>query len=173
MATPLPRDDSATCRIIDVPEERHPECLAVLQVGFGTVAAEFGLTRANTPSNPAFWDVSDIARVVAKPMSLFAVERSGRIVGCAFVGPAASHPQAWELRHLAVVPEARHRGYGEWLVKEAAHRALRAGAAQLRLGIIAQNRLLAQWYERLGFTPEGTVSYPGLVFTVERLTLTL
>ena len=173
VAPPLPRDDSPTRRIIDVTEDRYPECLAVLQTAFGTVAAEFGLTRANTPSNPAFWDVAEVARVVARPMQLVAVEQAGGIVGCAFVGPAGSRPQAWELRHLAVVPAARHRGYGEWLVGEATRRARQAGASQLRIGIIAENRRLAAWYVRLGFVSEGTLSYPGLVFTVERLTLVL
>lgn len=172
MAARLSRDVSRP-RIIDIAEERYPECLAVLQVGFGPVAAEFGLTAANTPSNPAFWDVAQVARVVAKPMHLIAVEQAGEIVGCAFVGPARSVPQTWELRHLAVVPGARHRGYGEWLVGEAVRRARQAGAGQLRIGIIAENRRLAGWYERLGFVSEGTLSYPGLAFLVERLGLTL
>lgn len=145
----------------------------MLRRGFRTVAADFGLTLANTPSNPAFWDVSEVARVVAKPMQLFAVEELDGLAGCAFVGAAGSRPQAWELRHLAVLPEARHRGYGEWLVEEAANRARQAGAQQLRIGIIAENRQLGAWYQRLGFVSEGTVTYPGLVFTVERLALTL
>ncbi len=41
--------------IIDVPPERYPECLAVLRSGFATEVADFGITRENTPSNPAFW----------------------------------------------------------------------------------------------------------------------
>ncbi|MGB7962578.1 MAG: GNAT family N-acetyltransferase [Propionicimonas sp.] len=173
MPAPPSQEDSPACRIIDVTEERHPECLAVLRVGFGTVAAEFGLTRANTPSNPAFWEVAEVARVVAKPMHLIAVEQAGEIVGCAFVGPARTLPQTWELRHLAVVPGARHRGYGEGLVGEAARRSRQAGAAQLRIGIVAENRRLAAWYERLGFISEGMRSVPGLAFAVERLSLAL
>lgn len=145
----------------------------MLRRGFRTVTTEFGLTRANSPSNPAFWDVTEVARVVAKPMQLFAVEESDALAGCAFAGAARSRPQAWELRHLAVLPEARHRGYGEWLVEEAANRARQAGAQQLRIGIIAENRRLGAWYERQGFVSEGTVTYPGLIFTVERLALAL
>ena len=104
--------------IIEEPPERYGECLAVMHAGFGTEVAEFGLTAENTPSNPAFWGPDEVARVVARPTQLFAVEEDGRIVGCAFVGASRQFPATWVLRHLAVHPDARHRGHGEALVAE-------------------------------------------------------
>lgn len=156
-------------RIIEVPAERHQECLDVLQAAFATDVREFGITGANTPSNPAFWTLAALERVVARPADLIAVEVSGRIVGCAFALPSASRPGTWELRHLGVLPEARHRGYGELLVAEVARRAAAASASRLRIGIVAANRRLARWYERLGFVTVGLERYPGLPFTVEHL----
>ena len=159
--------------IIDVRPDRYAECLQVLRTGFATEVANFGITRENTPSNPAFWDDSAVAAVVGKGFDLFAMELDGRIVGCAFVGPSRSRPDEWSLRHLAVDPTTRHGGYGAALVAEGARRARAAGAELLAIGIVAENIRLSQWYRRLGFESIDKTAYPGLVFTVERLRLDL
>ncbi|PKQ31921.1 MAG: hypothetical protein CVT62_05905 [Actinobacteria bacterium HGW-Actinobacteria-2] len=153
--------------------DRYPECLDVLRRGFATVVATHGITADNTPSNPAFWQDDEVARVVAKGFSVFGVEHDGRLVGCAFVGPSRDADR-WSLRHLAVVPEARHQGIGEALVGEAARRAREGGARVLRIGIVAENTRLADWYHRLGFvTVDAGQRYPGLVFSVDHLELPL
>ncbi|HEY3337386.1 MAG TPA: GNAT family N-acetyltransferase [Propionicimonas sp.] len=157
--------------IIDVTPERYSECLEVLRSGFATEVADFGITRDNTPSNPAFWSDDAAAAVVAKGFQLFAVEDEGRIVGCAFVGPSKSRPSVWSLRHLAVDPAIRHAGHGAALVAEGARRARAAGAEALAIGIVAENTRLSDWYRRLGFESIDKTRYPGLVFTVERMRL--
>ena len=160
--------------IIDVPAERHDECLEVLRASFATDVAEFGLTAENTPHNPAFWRPGDVGRLVARPTELLAVEVEQRIVGCAFVGASRRMPGSWILRHLAVLPEARRRGFGEALIDEAARRARRGGARALRIGIVAENQRLSQWYQRLGFVRVAAgMQFPGLVFTVDNLELAL
>ena len=158
--------------IIDVPPERYSECLQVLHEAFGSVIAQFGITAENMPSNPAFWTLADLERVVARPAEFYAAGVDGRIVGCAFVLPARSRPGTWELRHLAVAPAAGGRGFGEALVVEAERRARAAGATVLRVGIVAANVRLAQWYHDLGFVTVGTETLPSLV-VIERLELTL
>jgi ribosomal protein S18 acetylase RimI-like enzyme len=168
------RHEGPPVRIIDVSADRLPEVLEVVRFGFATVADEFGLTVENAPTNAGFWTLPEIQRVVARPTQVFAVEQSGRLVGCGFACAARNRPGTWELRHLAVLPEARHRGYGEALVAEAARRSREAGAATLRIGIIAENRRLSAWYVRLGFvTVEAGSRYPGLPFTVDHLELAL
>jgi len=159
--------------IIDVTPNRYSECLAVLQAGFATEVAEFGITRENTPSNPAFWGDTAIPTVVSRGLGLFAVEEDGRILGCAFAGPSKSRRGVWSLRHLAVDPTTRHAGHGTVLVTEGARRAGVAGAEVLAIGIVAENTRLSEWYRRLGFESIGTNRYPGLVFRVERLRLLL
>ncbi len=162
----------AAPRIVDVGPERHAECLRVLNEAFATETAQFGITRENTPSNPAFWGPADLARVVARPADLFAVADPS-ILGCAFALASRSRPGTWELRHLAVAPDARNRGHGEALVAEAARRARAAGGQRLRIGIVAQNLRLSLWYRRLGFASLDVTSYPGLLFDVEHLELSL
>lgn len=159
--------------VVDVGPDRYPECLAVLRAGFATVVDDYGITSENTPSNPAFWGEDAVASVVGRGFSLFAVEDAAGIAGCAFAGPSRSRPGTWGLRHLAVLPGARHRGYGEALVAEAARRARGDGAHTLAIGIVAENTALAAWYHRLGFTTVDRTRYDGLVFTVEHLELSL
>jgi ribosomal protein S18 acetylase RimI-like enzyme len=159
--------------IIEVTPDRYAECLAVLHAGFATEVADFGITRENTPSNPAFWSDSAVASIVGRGFELFAVEQGGRIVGCAFVGPSRSRPGEWSLRHLAVDPTTRHAGYGAALVADGARRARAAGAEVLAIGIVAENTRLSDWYRRLGFDSIDRTEYPGLVFTVERMCLPL
>ena len=159
--------------IIDVSPSRYPECLSVLRAGFATEVSDFGITRQNTPSNPAFWDETSVPTVVAKGFEPFAIEQGGRILGCAFAGPSKSRPGVWSLRHLAVDPNARHAGHGGTLVEEGACRARAAGAGVLAIGIVAENTRLSAWYGRLGFQSIDKTRYPGLVFTVEVMQLNL
>lgn len=159
--------------ILDVTTQRYPECLSVLQAGFATEVAEFGITRENTPSNPAFWGVAAIPAVVARGYELFAIEDDGRLVGCAFAGASTSRSSVWSLRHLAVDPTMRHAGHGAALLAEGTRRARAAGAEVLTIGIVAENTRLSAWYRRLGFESIGVTEYPGLVFTVERLEFAL
>jgi len=158
---------------MDIGADRYGDCLSVLHSGFATAAADFGITAVNTPSNPAFWRDDAVSAVVAKGFSLFGVEVSGDLLGCAFVG-ASLDPAVWSLRHLAVAPEARHQGFGETLVSEGARRARAGGALRLQIAIVGENRRLADWYHRLGFiTTDAGNRYPGLVFTVDHLELPL
>jgi diamine N-acetyltransferase len=159
--------------VIEIGPSRYAECLDVLRRGFETVTAIYGITSDNTPSNPAFWGEDQVSVVVAKGFECFGVEQDETLVGCAFVG-ASKNQKVWSLRHLAVVPEARHRGHGEALVFEAARRARAAGARRLSIGIVGENVALARWYQRLGFvTVDAGNHYPGLVFSVDHLELSL
>lgn len=159
--------------LIDVPPERYPECLEVLRLGFGSVTADYGITAQNTPHNPAFWSPADLEDVVARPAEIYAVADPD-VLGCAFVLAARSRPRTWELRHLAVLPSARHRGLGETLVVEGVARARAAGATVLRIGIVGENVRLGDWYRRLGFeTVSAGIWHPGLPFSVEHLELPL
>lgn len=154
--------------IIDLPPARPADCLPILRTAFATVTAAFGITADNTPSNPAFWTPAEFEHAVSRAVVLLGAEEDGVLVGCAFLGPSPSRAGVWVLRHLAVHPAARHRGHGEALVAAAASRARAAGATTLRVGIVAENTRLADWYLRLGFArTEHDVRYPGLVFAVD------
>ena len=156
-----------------VSPDRFPECLAVVRAAFATDVDEFNITRENTPNHPAFWELRRVEELAARGADLIALSVAGRLLGCAFVLASRSRPTTWELRHLAVLPEARRRGYGERIVGASAERARAAGATVLRIGIVADNLRLAAWYRRLGFVSSGIARYPSLPFSVEHFELTL
>ena len=160
--------------VVEPGPERYAECLRVLRAGFATQVAEFGITPENNPHYPTYWGEGQIAELVARPIPLLAVLEDGDVVGCCFVGPSRSEPDVWTLRHVAVAPVARHRGYGELLIRHAAERGRAAGARAIRIGIIAENTRLSDWYHRLGFvTIDAGNRYVTLPFTVDHLELAL
>lgn len=151
----------------------YAECLSVLRQSFATVADEFGITAQNAPTNAAFWGDGAVAAVVARGFEPFGDRDASVLRGCAFVGPSGE-ARNWSLRHLAVLPAARHQGIGASLVAEAVRRAGVGGANTLTAGIVADNLRLAAWYRDLGFvTVEAGRSYPNLPFRVDQLALTL
>lgn len=162
--------DGSAAALVDVPPARFGDALRVLRLGFGPQVDRFAITVENDPGYPAFWEVGDVARAVSRPAQLFAVRQDGDLIGCAFLCPSRRRPDEWQLRHLTVLPEARHHGHGERLVREGVRRAAAYDARVVRIGIIAENLELSRWYQRLGFV---TVSpgnlYPPLPFAVDHL----
>lgn len=160
--------------VLTLGSDRYGEVLAVLQAGFETVRETFGITRDNNPHYPVFWSIGDVAHAVSRPARLLGVEVDGVVAGCAFVGPSRRRAGCWELRHLAVAPQHRHLGLGRLLVQHAAAFAADDGATTLRIGIVAENLQLSQWYHELGFRAVSCrESYPPLPFTVDHLELPL
>ena len=144
--------------------EELGETTRVVRGAFATVAAEFGLTRENCPTNGAF--LPD-GRLEAQFDA--GVRMAGAFAGGAMIGFAAvdlSDAVKPELEKLAVLPRHRQEGAGRLLVEWAAEEARSAGAKALRIGIIEENARLRAWYERLGFVHTGTRVFSHLPFTV-------
>ena len=76
--------------------------------------------------------------------------RQQHVVGCLLV---ADHPQHenMELLYLGLVPEARGRGWGKRLARQAQWLARRAGRRQLVLAVDAANAPALQTYTSVGF----------------------
>jgi ribosomal protein S18 acetylase RimI-like enzyme len=160
--------------VIEPGPQRYRECLQVLRDGFATQVEAFGITPQNNPGYPTYWPEDHIAELVGRTLTLLAVEDEGRIVGCCFVGASRREEDVWTLRHLTVAPQARRHGFGVLLVAATAERASAAGARVVRIGIIAENARLSEWYHRLGFvTIDAGNRYGTLPFTVDHLDLAL
>lgn len=141
-----------------------PLCLEVIHRGFQTVADDFGLTAENCPTNGAFMPLSRLENDFEKGDLMFGCFEGGELVG--FMQLAPKDGVAFELEKLSVLPEHRHRGYGERLVETAKTEAARRGGEKLTIGIIEKNTRLKLWYERLGFVSTGTREFAHLPFTV-------
>ena len=145
--------------------EEIPECVHVIRTAFKTVADELGFTRENAPRFTAF--ATDDTRlqyqflVEHKPMYVYLHE--GKIVG--YYSLAMLENGSVELNNLSVLPEFRHLGIGEKLVKDAIEKAKSFDKEKMELGRVEENKKLRMWYESLGFIHTGTKKFDFFPFT--------
>jgi N-acetylglutamate synthase-like GNAT family acetyltransferase len=143
---------------------RLDEAVRMIRESFATVAGDMGLNRENCPSHPSFTVPDELVEMKKKGVGLFGMYLEDRLSG--FVALEKAGRELCYLEKLAVLPEERHKGYGENLVGFACLRAVALGASRISAGIINEQEILKSWYERLGFAEKETRSYPHLPFTV-------
>ena len=141
------------------------ECVYVIRESFLTVANEFGFTEENAPRFTAFattderlsWQLENEHR----PM--YAYYDDGKIVG--YYSLAILDEHRCELNNLCVIPSYRHKGIGEQLLKHAFDSARNLNCRKMHMGIVEENRILRQWYEKMGFVHIGTEKFDFFPFT--------
>jgi ribosomal protein S18 acetylase RimI-like enzyme len=142
------------------------ECVNVIRESFRTVAEEFGFTEENAPRFTAFAVTED--RLFCqlenehRQMAAFCLE-DGTIAG--FYSLLPSDCGTCELSNLCVLPSFRHQGIGTELFNDAYERAVAAGCGKLKIGIVEENRILREWYEKNGFVHTGTKKFDFFPFT--------
>ena len=145
--------------------EEIPECVNVIRTSFKTVADEFGFTEENAPRFTAF--ATDDRRLYYqfseehKPMYVYL--KGNKIVG--YYSLAILNEDEVELNNLAVLPEERHRGIGQKLLKDCFERVKASGIKKLKIGIVDENVRLRKWYESFGFIHTGSVKFDFFPFT--------
>lgn len=116
-----------------------------------------------------YLDAMDPARDAAARRAQFAeggartvhvvAEREGAVVGWACCGPHradAAHTGGAELYAIYVLPGHLSSGVGRALLDEMIARATAAGHRTLRLWVLAGNTRARRFYEKAGFTFDGT-----------------
>lgn len=99
---------------------------------------------------------ADIAlKVGFQPELFFVGEREGRMVACVMAG-FEGH-RGW-INYLAVSPDQRRRGLGRRMMAVAEEALRDLGCPKINLQVRAKNREVVDFYERLGFRVERTVS---------------
>lgn len=146
-------------------KEDIPECVDVIRTGFLTVGKEFDITPENAPRFTAY--ATDEAKVnfwmdeQKRPM--YGYFKNGKMVG--YYNLAFPSENECELGSLCVLPEYRHKGIGEALLKDSLTRAKALGLSKMNLSIVEENTVLRRWYEDHGFTHIGTKKYDFFPFT--------
>jgi len=148
-----------------IDEKEIPECVSVIKESFLTVADEFGITVENAPRFTAFatteerlkWHLTGEHR----PMSAF--YDNGKIVG--YYSLLLQENNECELNNLCVLPEYRHKGIGEALLKDAFQAAEELNCTKMNIGIVEENAVLKKWYELFGFIHTGTQKFDFFPFT--------
>ena len=97
-----------------------------------------------------------IQRKVGVARDLFLVATLDRRIVGAVIAGWDGH-RGW-LYHLAVAPDVRRRGIGSRLVRAAEALLQARGCPKVNLQILASNRDVVRFYERLGFAAEERVS---------------
>lgn len=131
---------------------------------FITVANEFGITRENAPTNPAFADADSLSGMIDKGVSLFGAFYDDQRVG--FVALQDASNGCWYMERLAVLPEYRHKGIGRKLMDHAFGTVKERGGSRISIGIINENKVLKNWYKEYGFIETGTRTFGHLPFEV-------
>lgn len=151
--------------IKEVMEKDIDKCVDVICRSFGTVADEFGFTQENAPRFTAFATTSNRLRwhLMGEHRPMYAYYENDKIIGYYSLLRLENH--ACELNNVCVLPEYRHRGIGEELLKHAFESVMKIGCTKINIGIVEENVVLRKWYETFGFIHTGTQKFDFFPFT--------
>ena len=136
----------------------------VVRAAFATVAEEFGLTPDNCPTHASLTTGEQLGAMCEEGGEMFGLFLDAVLAGFAALEDGGSG--IFYIEKLAVLPECRHQGYGEQLMRFACDLAVIRGGTRASVGIIDESTVLAEWYARLGFNDRETREYPHLPFRV-------
>jgi len=145
-------------------ETEFEECAKVIRAAFGTVAEEFGITRENAPTNPAFAGADSLLKMKEKGAQLYGAFEGKACIG--FVAIEKASDDVYYMERLAVLPEHRHRGIGGRLMDFVMDFVRKNNGKKVSIGIINDNRVLKDWYMRYGFVETEVKTYKHLPFDV-------
>lgn len=140
------------------------DCVKVIRESFITVATEFGITKKNAPTNPAFIESDTLAKMKEKGVRMYGGYIEDKIIG--FVALEKARDDSYYLEKLCVVPDYRHFGYGEQLIKYIFDTVKGFGGKKVSIGIINDNRVLKNWYMEKGFNETGKKVFEHFPFEV-------
>lgn len=139
-------------------------CLSVIHESFATVAKEYNLTEQNCPNHTSLIKLEKLQNQYKKGTRMFGYFCDDNIVG--YVSLTKIDNFTYELNHLAVVPDYRHKGYGKELMDYCKAKVKELGGGKITIGIIEENSILKDWYTAYGFTHTGTQKFEHLPFAV-------
>jgi len=144
-------------------EDQIAKSVEVIREAFATVAREFNLTSESAPTHP-FFSTKEQLLELHKKMIFFGLFIDEGQAG--FVAVEKADGGTYYLGRLSVVPQFRHRGYGEQLVEFVLNYVKSRGGTKVALGMIDSQTVLKDWYISLGFNVTGTKKFEHLPFPV-------
>lgn len=146
-----------------VERDEIPQCAEIIRKSHATVAAEFKITRENSPGHTSFISDDRLYQQFDGGYPMFVLLENDEKVG--YFSLEKKDESVFELNNLSVIPEKRHCGYGKIMIDYASEYAKQLGASKLTIGIIDENERLKSWYMKNGFTYLGSYRFPNFVFT--------
>jgi predicted N-acetyltransferase YhbS len=148
-----------------------PLLTRLIRASHEDVADQFHLFPSNCPTHPSFYTEDKVGKDFGKGLRYFIIKAENSPVGCVAMETAGT--DTVYLERLSVLPDWRHYGFGEALVKRVFIESLRASISRVEIGIIGEHRMLENWYARLGFVKKNTVAFDHLPFTVTYMFINL
>ncbi len=151
--------------IKEIQQNELSECVNVIRVSFKTVADELGFTAENAPRFTAFATTEERLNwhFFGEKRPMYAYYDEGKIVG--YYSLLLQENNECELNNVCVLPDYRHKGIGEELLKHALQTAKTLGCRKINIGIVEENVVLRKWYENFGFIHTGTQKFEFFPFT--------
>ena len=142
-----------------------PSCVKAIRESFLTVAEEFGFTEENAPRFTGFAVTEErlIWQLEQEKRLMFKYCEDNAIVG--YYSLYVKEGGECELNNLCVIPEYRHKGIGEELLKHAFEMARSVNCKKMFIGIVEENIRLRRWYESFGAEHTGTEKLDFFPFT--------
>jgi ribosomal protein S18 acetylase RimI-like enzyme len=131
---------------------------------FRDVAERFDLTEENCPRHPSNCRADWVEKDMDRGIAYYALEIDGCVAGS--VALEVVRPGLCNLERLAVLPDYRNRGFGRALVGHVLAQARKLGCATVRIGVIADQTALKDWYRGFGFVETETRDFAHLPFRV-------
>lgn len=145
-------------------KEQLDICLDIVHKSFQTVADKMILTKDNCSSYTAFMPIEKLISQFENNTPMLLYQYNGCFAGYFSL---SINDDSVELNNLAVLPEYRHLGIGKELVDYAITYSKNIlGANKIKIGIVEENTILKEWYEKIGFVHTGTQKFEHLPFTV-------
>ena len=145
-------------------KEQLDICLDIVHKSFQTVADEMILTKDNCSSYTAFMPIEKLISQFENNTPMLLYQYNGCFAGYFSL---SINDDSVELNNLAVLPEYRHLGIGKELVDYAITYSKNIlGENKIKIGIVEENTILKEWYEKIGFVHTGTQKFEHLPFTV-------
>ncbi len=144
-------DDNAV-DIIAATKEDALTLSQLIRQSFEDVAHRFDLNEENCPTHPSNCNVEWVLKAMDEGARYFILYDDARPCGCAAL--AHPKPDVCYIQRLSILPQVRHRGLGEVLVRYLAREARELGAKHVKIALIATHTELKDWYAALGFAIE-------------------
>lgn len=138
-------------------------CAEVIKESFSTVAEEFNITKENAPKYVAHSiSLNKLLEQFNNGRLMFACEENNCIIGFFSFDILGNE---CELINFCVLPEYRHKDVGKSMLNYAISVALDYNMRKIKLSIVEENTMLAEWYSSFGFIHTHTVKYDFFPFS--------
>ena len=121
----------------------------ILNKAFLTVAEEYGFTKEDAPTFPAYINSDRIENFINNGLKMYGYKIDGKIIGC--VGYSYYKDQVYFIERLATLPEYRHSGVGKILMKFAENKIKENGGKMVEIHVVDKNNVLREWYKKLNY----------------------